>query len=58
MVLAKAPTYADEAQQLWAQLQVMAERHAMHLDMLAEPLRDLSGPALGLVTSGSAIYGC
>ncbi|MES1945155.1 permease [Salinisphaera sp. PC39] len=52
MVLAKAPAYAESAQQLWAQLQALAERHAMHVDMLTEPLRDLSGPALGWLTSG------
>lgn len=52
MILAKAPTYAEAAQQLWAQLQTLAERHAMHVEMLAEPLRNLFAPALGLVTSG------
>lgn len=52
MILAKTPTYAAAAQQLWAQLQAFAERHAMHIEILIEPLRDLFGPALGLVTSG------
>lgn len=52
MILAKAPTYTAAAQQLWAQLQALAERHAMHVDILTEPLRNLYGPALGLVTSG------
>jgi AI-2 transport protein TqsA len=52
MILAKAPTYAESAQQLWAQLQALAEPHAMHMRMLAEPMRDLTGRALGWVTSG------
>jgi AI-2 transport protein TqsA len=52
MILAKAPAYTAAAGQLWAQSQALAERHAMHVDMLAAPLRNLYGPALGLVTSG------
>lgn len=52
MILAKAPTYAESAQQLWAQMQAVAEPHAMHMPMLAEPMRDLTGRALGWVTSG------
>lgn len=52
MVLAKAPAYADAAAQLWAQLQTLAERHATHVDMLTEPLSNLTGPALGWMTSG------
>ncbi|MES1951894.1 permease [Salinisphaera sp. S4-8] len=52
MILAKAPTYAESARQLWAQLQALAEPHAMHVGMLAEPMRDLTGRAFGWVTSG------
>lgn len=52
MVGAKAPVYADAAEQLWAQLQTLAERHATHVEMLTEPLRNLTGPALGWLTTG------
>lgn len=52
MLLEKAPTYAESAQRLWEQLQTLGQRHNVHIEMLARPLRDLAGQFFTLVTSG------
>ncbi|MES1945172.1 hypothetical protein PC39_13682 [Salinisphaera sp. PC39] len=52
MLFEKAPAYIQSGQQLWDQWQALAQRHEVHLEMLARPLQDLSSQALALVTSG------
>lgn len=52
MLLEKAPTYAESAQRLWEQMQSLGQRHNVHIEMLARPLRDLTGQSFALVTSG------